>query len=97
MNFIHILEKQQEIQVNKMKTTVLKANTNLATKIANELLSLTTQSGKPTFFKIDVENGFEIFGKTRNSAGEIVKEVVFRFTVQPTPRIDYNENLITID
>jgi hypothetical protein len=81
-----------------MKTTVLKANVTLANKISADLLSLTKKSGKPTFFKTELENdGFEIFGKTRNEAGEIVKEVVFRFTTQPAPRIDYNENLLTID
>ena len=78
----------------KLKTTVLKASEQLAKEIKDNLLKL--NKGK-SFRCFPISNGFEIKGRMKNDADEIVTVVVFRYRDNPAPRIDYDANLITID
>lgn len=79
-----------------MKTTVLKANKKIAEQISADLLSKVSPKGNPIFKRTETENGFEIVGRKKNETGEIVNDVVFRYSNNPAPRIDYNDRLITL-
>lgn len=79
-----------------MKTTVLKASKELADAISADLLSRLSPNGKHIFKRIEIENGFQIIGRKKNAAGEIVIDTVFRYISVPAPRFEYNEQLIKI-
>jgi hypothetical protein len=81
---------------NNMKTTVLKASVKLAHKIRVDLLNMRGKTGNPIFKEFRIEHGFELKGRKRNEAGEVVEDVIFRYTDNPAPRIDYNENIIQL-
>ena len=82
-----------------MKTTILKASIELAETISSDLTSRTIRQGKPIFTRSELPKlkGFEITGRRKDENGTIINDVVFRFTNVPAPKIEYNENLITLD
>ena len=81
-----------------MKTTALKASAALASKITSDLVAMkSTKTGKQIFFKRDTlgEPGWVVFGWTKID-GEKAERIVLKFTYEPAPRLEYDENLITL-
>jgi hypothetical protein len=79
-----------------MKVTVLKASKKLADQISSDLLSKISSKGNPIFRRTEIEKGFEIVGRKKNATGEIVNDTVFRYTNNPAPKFEYNEQLINL-
>ena len=88
-----------------MKSTTLKASLKVANEIKANLLQRQVPSKKVAGKMINIFKerqllfgGFEIYVMERNpDGGDAIENVVFRYTQDPAPRIDYNENIITID
>jgi len=79
-----------------MKTTVLKASKKLAEDIAENLLLYKKNNGKPIFRRREIESGFEIFGYKLNADKQYCEDVVFIYTNNPAPKIQYNEKILTL-
>lgn len=77
-------------------TSLLKANKKHALALKKQLLACKTKKGNAIFTCKDIEHGFEITGKKKID-GMLTEIVVFRFTENPGPKIEYDKDLITVD
>ncbi len=77
-----------------MKTTVIKASKDLAERISRQLLSYPSaiNPDRTIFIRVETERGFKI--QNRNTKNPVR---VFEYWDSPDPRIEYNEQIISIN
>lgn len=87
-----------------MKTTVLKASQKAAEDLFAEIT--TTDKGKKVFKRTELPDlkGFEVSAPYKENGewvrnpetGKLKRKVILRFTNVPAPKLEYDENIISI-
>lgn len=88
-----------------MQRSILKANKKLANELWNTLKDRKTPKGNNIFERVELEalKGFEVKGPykengewVRDENKKLVKKVIFRYTNNPGPLVEWDKEYVTI-
>lgn len=85
------------MNIQPLKTSVLKADKKQAEAVTKDLLAGETPSGKKPAKRVEIENGWQVTFPLKNDEGVKVDSVIFEFTKSAIgSKIRYDERIVNI-